>query len=201
MPVKKSQPNARTAMEDPVAFRTRKQWAAWLAKHHARSSGVWIRFAKKAARIPSVTYQEALDVALCYGWIDGIRKAHDDSTFLQRFSPRQPRSIWSKINREKAIALIASGEMKPAGLAQVERARANGRWDSAYSLKDLKVTPPDFQAALDDNPKAKAFFETLDSRNRYAFVFRIHNLRRPETRARKIAEFMAMLNRKECHYP
>ena len=180
--------------EDPILeFKTPKSWETWLAKNHAKASGVWLRMAKKDSGRTSVSHAEALEVALCYGWIDGLRKAADAETFLQRFTPRRPRSIWSKINREKIAVLIAAGRMKPPGLREVERAKQDGRWEAAYDSQSRATVPPDLEAALKSNPKARKFFETLDSQNRYAILFRTANAKRPETRARRIAQFVAML--------
>lgn len=180
-----------------VPFPDQAAWAKWLARHHATSPGIWIRFAKKASGIASVSYAEALDVALCYGWIDSQKKAHDEKTFIQKFTPRGMRSIWSTINRDKALALIENGRMMPAGLAQVERAKENGRWDAAYAPQASIEVPPDLRAALDANVRAARFFTTLTSQNRYAILFRVHNARRAETRAKRIADFVAMLARHE----
>jgi uncharacterized protein YdeI (YjbR/CyaY-like superfamily) len=180
-----------------LPFKDKKAWSVWLAKNHAKSPGVWLKLAKKDSDVQSVTYPEALDAALCYGWIDGQKQAHDDAFWLQKFTPRGPRSIWSKINREKAEALIASGEMKPSGLAAIERAKENGQWEKAYESQSRASVPDDLQAALDRNPKAKAFFATLNSVNRYAIVFRVHNAKKPETRARRIQQFVAMLEQHE----
>jgi uncharacterized protein YdeI (YjbR/CyaY-like superfamily) len=157
--------------------------------------------AKKDSGIASVNHPEALEVALCYGWIDGQRKAQDDKHFLQRFTPRTPRSTWSKINRDKALKLIDEGRMQPAGLAEVDRARADGRWDAAYDAQSVATVPPDLQAALDANPKAAAFFAKLDSRNRYAVLFRTQGAKKPETRARRIAQFVEMLAKGEKIHP
>ena len=180
--------------KDPILeFKTHKSWETWLAKNHAKSSGVWLRIAKKDSGRTSVSHAEALDVALCYGWIDALRKAADAETFLQRFTPRRARSIWSKINREKIAALIAAGRMKPPGLREVERAKQDGRWEAAYDSQSKATVPPDLEAALKANPKARKFFETLDSQNRYAILFRTASAKRPETRARRIAQFVAML--------
>ncbi len=184
-----------------LPFKDKKAWSAWLARHHAKSPGLWLKFAKKGTDVKSVTYNEALEAALSYGWIDGQKQAHDESFWLQKFTPRGPRSIWSKINREKAEALIASGEMKPAGLAAIERAKENGQWEKAYESQSRASVPDDLQAELDRHPKAKAFFATLNSVNRYAIVFRIHNAKKPETRAKRIQQFVAMLERHEKVHP
>ncbi|MCI0387261.1 MAG: YdeI/OmpD-associated family protein [Acidobacteria bacterium] len=194
---------ARTSTTDLpiVLFERQKDWAVWLAKNHGTSSGVWLKIAKKASGIKSVTYDEALEVALCYGWIDGQRRSHDETSFLQKFTPRGPKSIWSKINTEKAQRLIENGQMKPAGLKAVESARQDGRWDAAYSSQSKAVVPDDLQAELDRNAKAKAFFATLDSRNRYAILHRIHIAKKAETRAKRIEQFIHMLEKKEKIYP
>jgi len=171
----------------------RDAWAAWLGARHASSPGVWLKIAKKGSDAPSVSYAEALDVALCHGWIDGQKRPLDDRFWLQRFTPRTPRSRWSKRNRTLAERLIANGEMAPAGLREVERARADGRWEAAYDSHATATVPPDLQAALDADAGAAAFFARLDSANRYAILYRIQEARRPETRARRIATFVAML--------
>jgi uncharacterized protein YdeI (YjbR/CyaY-like superfamily) len=178
-------------------FSSKEKWAAWLSKQHDRSAGVWLKLAKKDSGISSVTYEEALDVALCYGWIDGQKKSFDENYWLQKFTPRAARSIWSTINIEKAERLIASGEMKPAGLKEIESARQDGRWDAAYASQKNISIPEDFQAALDRNKKAKAFFATLKNAERYSFLFRLHHFKKPEIRAKKMAEFVGMLERGE----
>lgn len=180
-----------------VSFKTAKAWETWLARNHAKSSGVWLRIAKKDSGTKSVSYAEALDVALCYGWIDGQKGKGDEETWLQRFTPRGARSIWSRINRDKALALIAEGRMKAAGLAEVERAKRDGRWDAAYEPQHTSTVPPDLEAALNAKPAALAFFKTLDSANRYAILWRIANAKKAETRAKRIATFVAMLARGE----
>jgi len=179
--------------EPVLAFASRAEWEAWLAEHHANSRGVWLAIAKKGSGIASVSYAEALDGALAYGWIDGRKEALDGERWLQRFTPRAARSRWSKINREKAEALVARGEMRPAGLAEVERAKADGRWDAAYDGQRRAAVPDDLQKALDANPAARAFFAALDSANRYAILYRIHDAKKPETRARRIEKLVAML--------
>lgn len=190
------------AVELPtLPFESKKKWADWLAKQHNGSAGVWLKLAKKNSGIPSVTYEEALDVALCYGWIDGQKKGFDDKYWLQKFTPRGPKSIWSKINTKKAERLIASGEMKPAGLKAIEAARQDGRWEAAYSSQKNISVPEDFQTALDSNKQAKAFFATLNSVNRYAILFRIQTAKKAETRVRRIQQFIEMLERGEKLYP
>jgi uncharacterized protein YdeI (YjbR/CyaY-like superfamily) len=183
-------------------FKDDAAWEAWLAKQHAKSSGVWLRIAKAASKVKSVSYAGALDVALCYGWIDGQKKAFDDDAWIQRFTPRARRSAWSKINRDKVQRLAESGRMRPAGLEAVERAKTNGQWDAAYDSHRTSTVPDDFQRALDAHPKAKAFFATINSANRYAILFRIQTVKKAETRARKIEEFIGMLERHEViHSP
>lgn len=178
-----------------LPFASKKKWSDWLARQYDKSAGVWLKLAKKGSEIPSVTYDEAVDVALCYGWIDGQKKGFDDKYWLQKFTARGPKSIWSKINTGRVDKLIRSGEMRPPGLRAVEAAKQDGRWDAAYeSQKDISV-PNDFRAALEKNPKAKAFFTTLNSANRYAILFRIHNAKKAETRLRRIQQFVEMLER------
>jgi len=182
-------------------FKSKQDWAAWLEKNHRKSTGLWIRLAKKNSRMPSVSYQEALEVALCYGWIDGQKRPESDQIWRQRFLPRSGKSIWSKINREKALGLIATGEMKAAGQEAIENAKKNGRWEAAYDSPSGATVPSDFQAALDGNARAKAFFEKLDRANRYAVLWRIQTVKKAETRERKLREFIGMLERKEKIHP
>ncbi len=178
-------------------FKDQKHWATWLDKHHADSPGAWLRLAKKGSGISSVSYAEALEVALCYGWIDGQKKSYDEDSWLQKFTPRGDRSLWSKVNREKAEELIRTDRMKPAGLAAVERAKENGRWEAAYDSPGKATVPDDFQAELDRNPKAREFFATLNSANRYAILWRIQTAKKAETRAKRIQQFIEMLERGE----
>lgn len=182
-------------------FASQEGWAAWLEKNFLKSRGLWLRMAKKGSGLHSISYREALDLAPCYGWISGQAKSETDETWLARFVPRSPSSIWSKINRDRALALIERGEMKPAGLAAIERARKSGRWERAYDSPSRAVVPPDLRAALDANPRAKAFFESLDGANRYAVLFRIQTVQRPATRAKKICQFVEMLGRNEKIHP
>ena len=182
-------------------FKHAKAWDAWLVTNGESSSGLWLRLAKKGATLQSIGYPEVLEVALCHGWIDGQRKSFDEQSFLQKFTHRGPSSIWSKINRDKALALIDLGRMRPAGHAAIERARTNGRWDGAYDSHRTAAPAADLQAALDRNPKAKAFFATLDSQNRYAVLFRIQTAKKAETRQRRIERFVAMLARHEKLHP
>ncbi|HEY0997879.1 MAG TPA: YdeI/OmpD-associated family protein [Gemmatimonadaceae bacterium] len=172
-------------------------WEAWLAREHASSAGLWLRIAKAGSNVRSVSYAGALDVALCYGWIDSQKKSFDDATWLQKFTPRGRRSAWSKINREHVQRLVESGRMQPAGLEAVDHAKANGQWDAAYDSPRTAALPDDFQRALDARPRARAFFATLNSANRYAILFRIQAVKRAETRARKIEQFIDMLERHE----
>lgn len=191
------------AKSDPIfSFASQDDWADWLEKNQQRQSALWLRLAKKGSNLPSITYAEALEVALCYGWIDGQKRAESEQAWLQRFLPRSARSIWSKINREKAQALIASGKMKSAGLAAVDAARKSGAWDAAYDSPKSARIPEDFEAALGASRKASEFFQCLDGANRYAILFRIQTAKKAETRARKIAEFVLMLEREETiHEP
>jgi len=184
-----------------LSFATQHAWEAWLDERHADTPGVWLKIAKKAAGSPSVSYAEALECALCYGWIDGQKDSLDDQYWLQKFTPRRPKSGWSRVNCEKATALIAAGRMQPAGLRQVELARADGRWDAAYDSQRTIAVPPDLQNELARRPAAQEFFGTLDSRNRYAILYRIHTAKKPETRAARIQKFVDMLVRREKIYP
>ncbi len=184
-----------------VSFAQPRAWADWLAANHASSRGVWIKLAKKGSGIASVTYPEALDVALAWGWIDGQKGRFDETAWLQKFTPRGARSLWSKVNREKALALIASGEMKPPGLAEVERAKQDGRWEAAYDSPSRATVPEDLAAALAANARAAEFFSTLNAANRYAVLFRIQTVKQAETRARRIAQFVEMLARHEKLHP
>jgi len=180
---------------------TPEEWEAWLEANHASSSGVWLLLIKKGSTKSGPTYAEALDVALCFGWIDGQAKKLDDDFSLQRFSPRRPRSVWSQRNRDKVQALIEAGRMRPAGMAEIERARADGRWDAAYAPPSTAEVPDDLQAAIDANPAAAAFFATLDRQNRFALIYRTTTAKKPETRARRIAQFVEMLARHEKLHP
>lgn len=176
-----------------IAFATAAEWEQWLTANHTLSEGVWIKFAKKTSGIASITYAEALDVALCHGWIDGQLKSIDAVFFRQRFTPRRPRSLWSKRNIEKVAVLIAAGRMRPAGHAQIDAAKKDGRWASAYDSPSTMQVPADFQAALDANPKAGAFFASLKRSNVYAFLYRLQTLKRPETRITRIKEYIQLL--------
>lgn len=183
-----------------LAFASQAEWEAWLDAEHAASDGVWVKFAKKGSGVESVTYAEALDVALCYGWIDSQVKAHDERFYLQKFTPRRSRSKWSQINRDKVERLIAEGRMRPAGLAQVELAKADGRWDAAYASPATIEVPQDLQAALEASPRAAEFWAGLNKANRYAIVYGLEDAKKPETRERRLAKFVGMLERGEKLY-
>ena len=184
-----------------LTFANQAEWESWLELNGGATTGVWLRLAKKNAGQATVSYAEAIESALCHGWIDGQKKAENEHYWLQRFTPRTARSIWSKINTAKAEALISAGRMHPAGMREVERAKQDGRWDAAYSSARTATVPDDLQKALDANKKAKAFFATLDGSNRYAVLFRIQNVKKAETRARKIAQFVEMLANGEKLHP
>ena len=184
-----------------VGFADPQEWEHWLAEHHATSKGLWLKLAKKGAAVVTVTYAEAVDVALCFGWIDGQAGAFDESFWLQRFTPRGTRSKWSQINCAKAVKLIDAGRMQLAGLAAIDAAKADGRWDRAYSPPSTATVPEDLQAALDASPAAAAFFPTLNSANRFAVLHRIQDAKRPETRARRIERYVEMLARQEKIHP
>jgi uncharacterized protein YdeI (YjbR/CyaY-like superfamily) len=189
--------------KDPpiFVFEYQQAWEDWLSRNHREATGVWLRIAKKGSKIRSLTHAEALDSALCFGWIDAQKKPESADAWLQRFTPRGKRSIWSKINRQKASALIECGRMRDGGFEEVLRAKKDGRWEQAYDSPRNATVPDDFQAALDKSARAKAFFATLESRNRYAILFRIQTVKRAETRARKITEFITMLEKHEKIHP
>ncbi|HEX8032430.1 MAG TPA: YdeI/OmpD-associated family protein [Ktedonobacterales bacterium] len=184
-----------------LTFETQRDWEAWLDAHHADAPGVWLQIAKKAAGKLSVSYAEALDSALCYGWIDGQKASMDEAHWLQKFTRRRPKSAWSRVNCEKATALIAAGRMRPAGQRQVDAAKADGRWEAAYDSQSGIAVPADLQQELDAQPAAKAFFGTLDSRNRYAILYRIQTAKKAETRAARIQRFVEMLSQHQKIYP
>ena len=177
-----------------------EEWEAWLEAEHAGSDGVWLKFAKKGSGVTTVVYAEALDVALCYGWIDSQVMTLDERFYLQKFTPRRTRSKWSKINREKIEALTKAGRMKPAGLEQVELARADGRWDAAYSSPANMTEPADLKKALKANAKAAEFYATLNKSNRYAIIYQLEDAKKPETRTRRLEKFVGMLERGEKLY-
>jgi uncharacterized protein YdeI (YjbR/CyaY-like superfamily) len=180
-----------------LLFASPTEFQAWLEDSHAGSPGLWLKIAKKGSGVESVTYAEALELALCFGWIDSQKRGFDERHFLQRFTPRRPQGKWSLINREKAEGLIASGAMRPAGLAEVEAAKADGRWEAAYAGQRIAEIPEDLQHALDRNKPAREFFATLDSANRYAILYRLQEAKKPETRERRLRKFVAMLERGE----
>lgn len=188
-----AKPTAPSTKLPTKAFATAQAWDAWLATHHASARGLWLKLAKKASGTASVTYPEAVTVALTWGWIDGAKQGLDATHWLQKFTPRAPKSLWSKINRDKALALIAAGAMKPAGLAEVERAKADGRWEAAYASAKTMTVPDDLAAALAADGRAATAFATLDAANRYAVLFRVHTAKRAATRAQRIARFVEML--------
>lgn len=192
---------AAPAQLPTLLFESAEAWSAWLETHSGSAPGVWLRIAKKAAPLVSITYAEALEVALCFGWIDSQKKSYDEASWLQKFTPRGPRSIWSRVNREKVEELMEAGRMEPAGLLAVERAKEDGRWEAAYDSQSRATVPEDLQAALDGNPAAGAFFSTLSGANRYAILFRVQTAKRLETRARRIAELVGMLERNEKIHP
>jgi uncharacterized protein YdeI (YjbR/CyaY-like superfamily) len=186
-------PKAMTSQPDPRRFATQRAFETWMRRNHASSDGAWLLIAKPGADKPTITYPEAVEVALCYGWIDGQKKSIDAQYWLQRFTPRRVRSLWSKANCTKAEALIQSGRMQPSGMAEIDRARSDGRWDTAYEGSRTAVVPSDLQAALDAEPKAGAFFAELDRANRYAVLWRVTTATRPEPRSRRIKTLVAML--------
>jgi uncharacterized protein YdeI (YjbR/CyaY-like superfamily) len=181
-------------------FSTQADWTAWLEENYRNTDGLWLRIAKKDSGLQSVTYPQAIETALCYGWIDGLKRPESEKAWLQRFVPRRPKSLWSKINREKAEALIACGRMKDPGLEAIKLAQRDGRWETAYDSAKTSKVPADFQAALDVCRKARKFFDALDGTNRYAVLFRIQTATKPETRARKIEQMVELLkNNKRIH--
>jgi uncharacterized protein YdeI (YjbR/CyaY-like superfamily) len=184
-----------------VLFATPAELETWLDENHADSPGFWLKIAKKGTEPPSVTYAEALELALCFGWIDSQKRSLDERHFLQRFTSRRPRGKWSKINREKAEALLETGSMRPAGLAEVEAAKADGRWEAAYEGQRTAKVPDDLRRELDASPAAAEFFAQLDSANRYAVIYRLNDAKKPETRERRLGKFVAMLERGEKIHP
>lgn len=194
-------PSNRAMTEPRLTFLDQNEWENWLMQNGGTSTGIWLRLAKKGNGQPTLTYEQALESALCHGWIDGQKQKESDEYWLQRFTRRSTKSIWSKHNKDRAETLIAAGRMLPSGLREIEKAKADGRWEAAYTSASNSVVPDDLQAALNANPKASAFFATLNGRNRYAILFRIQNAKKPETRVRKIQEFIGMLNRGETLHP
>lgn len=207
-PAKTTPANTRTAKaktaKSPVgadapirAFKYAEALDAWLAKKRNAAAGIWIRLAKKGSGIKSITYPEAVEIALCHGWIDSQMRPESATAYLQRFTPRRPTSVWSKINREKALALIASGRMRPGGLEEIERAKQDGRWEAAYDSARTATVPADFQRELEAHPRAEAFFKTISGANRYAILWRLQTAKKPETRAKRIRTFVEMLEKGE----
>jgi uncharacterized protein YdeI (YjbR/CyaY-like superfamily) len=184
-----------------IAFPSQDLFESWLEQQGAASPGLWLKIAKKDSGLASISYRQALDAALCFGWIDGQKGSSDDRYWLQRFTPRKARSKWSKVNRQRAIELIELGQMRSAGLVEVERAKADGRWDAAYESQRAVTVPEDLQTALDQDPEAAAFFATLDSRNRYAILYRIGDAKKPETRLARIEKYVAMCRGHQLIYP
>jgi uncharacterized protein YdeI (YjbR/CyaY-like superfamily) len=195
---------ARSPKEQLPVLRCDREidWERWLADHHDDSPGVWLQIAKKGCEPPTVTYPEAVAVAICFGWIDGQKRSHDETTWLQRFTPRGPRSRWSQINREKATRLADAGRMRPAGVAQVRAAQSDGRWEAAYEPQSTASVPADLQRALAANPVAGAFFAQLTGARRYAFLHRLHHVKTPQARERRIASYIALLSQgRTLHEP
>ncbi|HEY3994308.1 MAG TPA: YdeI/OmpD-associated family protein [Ktedonobacteraceae bacterium] len=184
-----------------LAVETQQDWEMWLEKHHSEAKGVWLKLAKKATGIPSITRAEALDGALCYGWIDGQAASFDTQYWLQKFTPRGPRSTWSQVNRDKVGVLQTAGRMRAAGIRQIELAQADGRWEAAYERQSTANVPEDLQSELNKNQKAQMFFNTLNRTNRYAILLRIQTAKKAETRAARIQKFVGMLANNEKVYP
>jgi uncharacterized protein YdeI (YjbR/CyaY-like superfamily) len=184
-----------------LLFPSPPAFEAWLEENHAGSEGFWLKIAKKGSGEVSISYAEGLELALCFGWIDSQKRGYDEKFFLQRFTPRRPRGRWSRINRDKAEELIAAKAMRPAGMAEVEAARADGRWEAAYEGARTAKVPEDLQRELEANQAAREFFASLDSSNRYAIVYRLNDAKKPETRERRLRKFVAMLERGEAIHP
>ena len=184
-----------------VAFGSQQAFEVWLTSQPADCRGLWLKIAKKASGIASISRAEAVDSALCHGWIDGQLASFDGNYWLIRFTPRQPASKWSEINRARAQELVALGRMRPTGLKEIERAKKDGRWDAAYAAQSTAQVPDDLARALAKSKKAKAFFETLDSKNRFAILYRVHSAKKHETRAARIEKFVAMLVEGETLHP
>jgi uncharacterized protein YdeI (YjbR/CyaY-like superfamily) len=200
----RAMPAARSAIEfdaSAMLFESAEAFETWLKKNHATSDGLWLKIAKRGADEPSVTYSEAVEIALCWGWIDGQKKGLDAQHFLQRFTPRRPRSTWSKINVDKVAALVEAGRMQAPGYAQIEAAKADGRWARAYDGARNSAVPDDLSAALEAEPRAKAFFATINAANRYAILWRIQTAVKSETRVKRIGQLVEMLARGEVIHP
>jgi uncharacterized protein YdeI (YjbR/CyaY-like superfamily) len=194
--------SAHPAPELPtLAFASQSEWTAWLDAHSASSRGIWLKIAKVGSGVEGVSYAQALETALCYGWIDGQKAPYDQHFWLQRFTPRGPRSAWSRINRDKATALLEQGRMQPSGRLQIEQAQQDGRWQAAYEGQRQATVPDDLQAALDEHPRAQEFFSTLDRGNRYAILYRIQDAKQPATRARRIQQYVEMLDQRQTIHP
>ncbi|WP_309053183.1 YdeI/OmpD-associated family protein [Streptomyces sp.] len=187
--------------EPTIPFRDQAEWERWLEDHHESEAGVWVKIAKKAGGIPGISYTEALDVALCFGWIDSQRDRVDDLYWRQRFTPRTKRSPWSQVNRGRAERLAADGRIRPAGQREIDAAMADGRWEAAYASQSKITVPDDLQEALLEIPEAAEFFATLNSRNRYAILYRVQSAKKPETRAKRIEKFVTMMANHELIYP
>jgi uncharacterized protein YdeI (YjbR/CyaY-like superfamily) len=192
---------ARKTAEPVLSFTTQDAWEEWLEENHADVPGVWLKIPKAGSGLVGVDYAQALESALCHGWIDGQKKKLDEKNWLQRFTPRRRGSSWSQVNRQKATGLIERGRMRPAGLREVEKAKADGRWEAAYASQSKATVPDDLRAALDASPAAREFFATLDSRNRYAILYRVQDAKKPQTRAARIEKFVAMLAEGRKPYP
>lgn len=190
-----------TSEPETSTFATQESWREWLQEHQTLADGVWLRMFKKGSGVPSITYAEALDEALCVGWIDGQKRSFDDTSWVQRFVPRRARSMWSKVNRQHVQRLIDEGRMQEAGLREIEKAKADGRWDAAYDSSSTATPPEDFRLALAANEAARAFFEQLNRPNVYAILYRIQTAKKPETRERRIATFVEMLAKGEKLHP
>jgi uncharacterized protein YdeI (YjbR/CyaY-like superfamily) len=197
----RGEPDEQDQQDEPILAVTAVQWGAWLAKHHAKSDGAWLTLTKAGVKPATLSYAEALDYALAWGWIDGHKRALDARAWLQRFTPRRPRSNWSKINCGKAEVLIRDGRMRPPGLAEVARARQDGRWAAAYDSPRTSQVPVDLEAALAANQRARAFFEALDGANRYAILYRLQTAKKPETRTQRLEIFVRMLAKGETLHP
>ncbi|MFE5858532.1 YdeI family protein [Streptomyces sp. NPDC056500] len=187
--------------ESIIFFEEQRRWEQWLEENHNTVAGVWVKIAKKASGLPSITYAEALDVAICFGWIDSQRDKVDDLYWQQRFTPRTKKSPWSQANRERVERLSAAGNIRPAGQREIDAAKADGRWEAAYASQSKMTVPDDWQSALAEEPEAAEFFATLDSKNRYAILYRIQSAKKAETRAKRIEKFIAMMLNKEKLYP
>ncbi|OFW76974.1 MAG: hypothetical protein A2201_12100 [Alicyclobacillus sp. RIFOXYA1_FULL_53_8] len=184
-----------------VLFASQGAWEQWLDTYHERSEGIWVKIAKKDSETTTVSYSEALEVALCYGWIDGQKKPYDLDMWVQKFTTRRPKSVWSKVNVDKVMLLVASGRMKPSGMKEVNAAKEDGRWDAAYESQRNFTIPDDFQIELEKNEQAKSFFGTLNRQNRYAICYRIQTAKKPETRKARIDKFVEMLANSQMLYP